>query len=80
MVIEFKPSIALIKFRAQPNTFQIFQFRLEKNRVNLRLDPNVEPTRNRYATVGEAEIPKLRKIKNVIRKGRISEITADKVS
>jgi len=53
--------------------------RLEKNRVNLRLDPTVEPTRNRYATVGKEEIPNLRRIKNVIRKGRISEITADKI-
>ena len=55
-------------------------FSFEKNEVTIRLDKNRWPTKNRFATCEPKEIEKLRKIKNVIRKGRVAEITADKVN
>ncbi len=41
----------------------------------LRIDQSVEPTMYRCATVSEAELEQLRRITNVIRKGRVSRIT-----
>ena len=41
----------------------------------LRLDKNLLPTRNRFATLSTADLTKLRKVKNVIRKGRLGAVT-----
>ena len=41
----------------------------------LRLDKNLLPTRNRFATLSTAELDKLRKVKKVIRKGRLEAVT-----
>ena len=41
----------------------------------LRLDESLIPTRNRLATVSTAELEKLRKVKNIIRKGRLRTVT-----
>ena len=49
-------------------------FRLESNEQMMRLDENILPTKWRGATVSEDEMQKLRKVKNVIRRGRISSI------
>ena len=40
----------------------------------MRLDENILPTKWRGATVSEDEMQKLRRVKNVIRRGRISSI------
>ena len=45
----------------------------------MRLDPNILPTRNRLASVSSSEMPKLRKIKNIIRKGRVARIDVGKI-
>ena len=45
----------------------------------MRLDKNVLPTRFRFATMTQAEVEKLKKVNNIIRKGRISSIDTDKV-
>jgi len=63
----------------EDDTWKKANDRLEKIGFHLRLDPKVEPTRHRFGTVTEEELSKLRKIKNIIRKGRITEITADKI-
>lgn len=43
----------------------------------LRLDPEVTPTMYRCATVSQAELADLRRIANVIRKGRVQRIDPD---
>ena len=41
----------------------------------LRLDEDLTPTRNRLATVSRLELDKLRKVKNIVRKGRLRAVT-----
>lgn len=48
--------------------------RLEEKGVLLRLDKNVTPSMFHGATVSKLELEELRKIKNIIRKGRVSKI------
>lgn len=45
----------------------------------LRVNKQVEPTKMRAATVSETEIEKIRRLKDVVRKGRIERITKDKI-
>ncbi len=44
----------------------------------LRLDPDVEPTMYRCCTVTEAELEQVRRIRNVVRQGRVQRIEADR--
>ncbi|WP_395776734.1 NAD(P)-binding protein [Aquidulcibacter sp.] len=53
--------------------------RLEASGVMLRIDPNVRPTIHRYATVSTGEVAQLARIKNVIRKGRVTSISPNSV-
>jgi len=53
--------------------------RLEQSGVLLRLDTNVKPLMFHGATVSQQEVEQLRRITNVIRKGRIEKITQDKI-
>jgi hypothetical protein len=51
--------------------------RLEAYGIMLRIDPSVKPTMFHYATMSTGEVEQLARVKNVIRKGRVSEVTAD---
>lgn len=51
----------------------------DRCRLLLRVHAEVEPTRMRAATVSEKEVEKLRRLKDVVRKGRIERITKDKI-
>lgn len=53
--------------------------RLEARRLLLRIDPAVEPTMYRCATVSEAELAQLRRIKRVVRLGRVQAIERDRM-
>lgn len=53
--------------------------RLEACGQLIRLDPGVEPTTFRCATVSQDELVSLRSIKNVIRLGRVTRIGPDQV-
>jgi hypothetical protein len=53
--------------------------RLEARRLLLRIDPAVEPTMYRCATVSEAELAQLRRIKQVVRLGRVQAIERDRI-
>lgn len=53
--------------------------RLEKGGVLMRLDPNVKPQMFHGATVSRDELTQLRRIKNVIRKGRVTRIDTNKI-
>jgi hypothetical protein len=53
--------------------------RLEACGQLIRLDPEVEPTTYRCATVSEAELVRLRSIENVVRLGRVTHIGPDRI-
>lgn len=51
--------------------------RLEAAGSMLRIDPDVRPTMFHYATISEGEIAELRRVRNVIRKGRVTGVGRD---
>jgi hypothetical protein len=53
--------------------------RLEARRLLLRIDPAVEPSMYRCATVSEAELAQLRRIRRVVRLGRVQAIERDRI-
>lgn len=53
--------------------------KLEARRLLMRIDPEVEPTMYRCATVSEAELEQLRRIKRVVRLGRVQAIERDRI-
>jgi hypothetical protein len=53
--------------------------RLESTGQLLRLDKNVQPTMYRCATVSRAELEALRRIKNIVRMGRVQSIETDEI-
>ena len=53
--------------------------RVEATGFIMRFDPEVRPTMWRCATVTEDELVQLRRIKNIIRMGRVEEISADTI-
>lgn len=50
--------------------------RLEAAGMMLRIDPDVTPTMFHYATISAGEVEQLRRVTNVVRKGRVKAITA----
>lgn len=54
--------------------------RLESGGVLMRLDPDIKPTMFHGATVSQDEVKQLRRIRNVVRHGRIQRITSDAIS
>ena len=63
---------------AAENVDDLFD-RLEKGGVLMRLDPTVKPEMFHGATVSRDELAQLRRVKNVIRKGRVTRIDIDKI-
>lgn len=53
--------------------------RLEAARLLQRIDPSVQPTMYRCAIVSEAELAQLRRIRNVVRLGRVQAIGIDRI-
>jgi hypothetical protein len=54
--------------------------RLEAAGQLVRIDPKVEPTMYRCATLSPAELDALREIENVVRQGRVLQVGADKIT
>ena len=54
--------------------------RLEACGYFLRLDPTVRPTMFHGATISEPELEELRRVKDVVRKGRVSTIDVDNIT
>jgi len=52
---------------------------LERDERILRLDAAVWPTKYRCATVSRAELAQLRRVRGVVRQGRVQEITASEI-
>lgn len=53
--------------------------RLEAGGYFLRLDPSVRPSMFHAATISQAELSEIRKIKQVVRLGRVKHLTATKI-
>lgn len=53
--------------------------RLEASGYFLRLDPDVRPSMFHGATISQAEVEALRRIKNVVRKGRVTRVSTDRI-
>lgn len=60
-------------FRTAQSGEEVFET-LEKGGYMLRIDPNVTPEMYHYAVISEGEIALLRRIKKVIRKGRVTRV------
>jgi len=54
--------------------------KLEKSGVLIRIDQNVKPKMFRGATISKLELEQLRRIKNVVRKGRVKHVGKDNIS
>ncbi|PCC97881.1 NAD(P)-binding protein [Halopseudomonas pelagia] len=66
---------AIAKAESVPELFD----NLERAGVLLRIDQNVKPTMFHGATVSQLELEQLRRIKNVVRKGRVLHLQADQI-
>ncbi len=53
--------------------------RLEASEQLIRLDPTVEPTMYRCATVSQSEVESLRSIEHVVRQGRVVRVGRDEI-
>jgi hypothetical protein len=53
--------------------------KLEESGVFLRIDENVWPKMFHGATISKMELAELRRVKNVVRMGRVKSISADKI-
>ncbi len=54
--------------------------RLEETGILLRIDPNVTPQMFHGATISQAELAELRRIKNIVRLGRVSAVDLGRIT
>ena len=66
-----------IEIYATSNSVREIEERMEAEKLWMRLDPEIWPSMFHAAIVSEREIEQLRSVKNIIRKGRVSKITAE---
>jgi hypothetical protein len=71
-------SLQLEAAAAAENVADLFH-RLEACGQLVRLDPTVEPTMYRGATISQAELERLRLIENVVRQGRVVHVGRDRI-
>lgn len=65
---------------AQAKSISDLFARLEASQVLFRLDPEVTPSMFHGATVSEQEVMQLRRVKNVVREGRVSHIATNQIT
>lgn len=68
-------SEAIAQAESIPDLFR----RLEQAGRLLRIDPNVEPTMYRCATVTRRELEELRRLENIVRLGRVQRVAASEI-
>ncbi|KAL1801720.1 hypothetical protein ACET3X_002062 [Alternaria dauci] len=61
-------------------TSQEYFLRMESYGFMHRIDKNVTPTRMKAAIISKPELETIQRVKNIIRKGRVTRIDADKVT
>ncbi len=64
---------------AQATSIDDLFARVEASGQLLRLDPDIQPTMYRCATVTQAELAQLRRIQNIVRMGRVKQIEGDRL-
>lgn len=64
---------------AEASDLQDLFLRLEKAAVMVRIDPSVEPKMFHGATISELELDALRRLKHIVRLGRVSAIETDRI-
>lgn len=72
-------SLAQIRSIAASESVDDLFARANAEGVLLRIDESIQPTMFRCATVTQSEIEELRRIKNVVRKGRVQSIKSSRV-
>lgn len=64
---------------AESDSMQDMFYKLEAAGVFLRLDPTVVPSMFHGATISQAELQRLREIKQMVRLGRVNKLLADRI-
>jgi hypothetical protein len=72
----FTRQLAQMRAFAEGTSTEDIFARLEAAGVMLRIDPTVTPTMFHYATISQGEVAALRQVANVVRKGRVTALTA----
>ncbi|WP_181443483.1 NAD(P)-binding protein [Porphyrobacter sp. YT40] len=75
----FGRQLAQMRAFAQGTSPEDIFARLEAAGVVLRIDPEVMPTMFHYATISHGEVAELRRVTNVVRKGRVTAITPEAI-
>jgi len=75
----FGGQLAQMKAFAEGTSPDDIFVRLEAAGMMLRIDPSITPTMFHYATISEAEIAALRRVTDVVRKGRVEAITPSEI-
>ena len=70
-----KQFIAVLK----ANNIDEVYLKYEELGIMMRVDKSYWPTRMRGATITKKELEKVRSVKNIIRQGRIKEISSDSI-
>lgn len=71
--------VAQFEAAAQAESIPDLFDRLETSGVLLRIDKNVTPKMFHGATISQLELEEIRRIKNIIRKGRVTRIEKDQI-
>ena len=61
------------------NTLEDLYKNFEDNELFLRVSKDFKPTKMRAATISEAEMTRIRQLKNIIREGRVDSITSSQI-
>lgn len=75
----FGGQIAQMRAFAEGTSVPDIFARLEEAGVLLRVDPDVQPSMFHYATIAQAEVDQLRRVTQVVRKGRVQAIAAHRI-
>jgi len=65
--------------QAQATSIENMFDRLEESGYFVRLDKNIRPQMFHGATISQMELEELRRIKNIVRMGRVKDISTDKI-
>ncbi|RNJ63889.1 MAG: NAD(P)/FAD-dependent oxidoreductase [Porphyrobacter sp. IPPAS B-1204] len=76
----FGGQLAQMRAFAQGTSPEDIFTRLEAAGMMLRIDPAAAPTMFHYATISQGEVDQLRRITNVVRKGRVQAISAGAIA
>ena len=77
--LAFESFSIIVEAAAQANSPQDFVARLTKCQQFFQMDERIEPTMFKYATVNQRELDLIRRIKDVVRLGRVQRLERDQI-